>query len=1460
MDSTLKRIGICSALVFSTMIAPVYGSETITATPVFIRFENGQPVEYSSATTLGQMNCALGGWEFDRIEPWEDQFGIFNVVCTDENDNEYTSAFSASPKCPDDTTHIGNNECRIDAARETSMSGEPECSAHNPVNLLTGKKYQREVDVAVTKSPLARLVRHYNGATGWQLGYQRRVGYQSWYGDPNTQTLYYIDEDGTTHIIHGFNLQSNTRGLRASLTLGTDGEFAGKPETFTITKPDGTIEHFDGNGHPQSIHHPSGDSLTFHSVVEQGTLKHSITSNRGDLIVFGDAVLPQTNWYYEQPRYFDITVNGNRIQYEYNDDWLVTKVIYPDNTTRRYQYTSSGQLSGIIDENGHPEATWQYDDQDRVIRGSHADETNVFTFHYSHFDLDSNQGSVRVTNPLGRESVYRFTRVGSRRHISAVEGQASPNCPAYSRASSYDSSGHVLSTTDRQGNRTQYTRDALHREISRTEAAGTEVERTITTQWDETHHQVRSRQYPLHSESLGYDAAGRVIRITRTDPASGEARITALTRDSEGRIVRIDGPRTDVEDLTEIGYHDCTVAANCAQIATVKNALGQVSSIPHYNASGQPTSMVDANGVTTTLSYDARQRLTAMSRAGQTTQYEYDDVGNLLNTTFADGVSVANRYDPANRLIAVQDSLGNRIEWTLDAAGNRTVEQFKDPSGALRKTQQRAYDEINRLIRLTGAHGASEHYQYDGNHNRIRTTDAAGRITLRGVDALDRLVSLQDALQGITRLSYDARDNITAVTDPEGQTTRFSYNGFGDMLREDSPDRGTIHYSYDAAGNRLSRTDARGLTTTYRYDALNRLTAEHFADSAQDITYTYDQGTHGVGRLTRIDDHSGSTVFSYDARGNITQISQTIGGQTYTTAYAYNAADRLIGLTYPSGRTVHYDYDAGGRVARVSSHFNGVSETLADAVNHLPFGPIASVTLGNGVQRRRDYDQDYRIQDLTDAAVLSRHYAHNTVDHITAITDTLSPASSQLFDYDVLDRLAFAGGDYGDQSFSYDGVGNRLSRALEHGGQTLTETYHYGTADHRLDAIPGKASYRYDAAGNTLSDGTRDFTYHSRNRMGSSTTAGATTHYRYNALGQRVSKSHANGTVHYLYDRDGRLITEAKDDDTIAVEYAYLNGEPLAQWRESAPPVPGSVTPIAPQGEVATASPTFEWHRVDHADEYQLSVRDNARGEQVHRRRYRADDLCTADLCRVTPALSLNFANNHRWKVRGINTHGAGPWSEPVRFDYRDQPPQAITPQAPIGTADSATPSYRWQDLGNAELYQLKVFDRYLQALVHDEQHAATEICTSEACAVMPAGLSLNFHKNHYWKVRAKNTGGWGPWTDKILFNYLDDPPSAPTAEAPIGAVTTATPAYRWQDVGNAELYQLKVFDRHLQILVHDEQHAATAICTHGSCMIQPPGLNLSLHNNHYWKVRGKNTGGWGEWTSKQRFDVTAGQ
>jgi YD repeat-containing protein len=81
--------------------------------------------------------------------------------------------------------------------------------------------------------------------------------------------------------------------------------------------------------------------------------------------------------------------------------------------------------------------------------------------------------------------------------------------------------------------------------------------------------------------------------------------------------------------------------------------------------------VVDPNGLTTTLSYDPRGRLTGQTVGDEHTAYTYDPAGQLTRITLPDGSSLSYTYDAAHRLTQVTDSLGNTLTFTLDAAGNR---------------------------------------------------------------------------------------------------------------------------------------------------------------------------------------------------------------------------------------------------------------------------------------------------------------------------------------------------------------------------------------------------------------------------------------------------------------------------------------------------------------------------------------------------------------------------------------------------------------------------------------------------------------------------------------------------------------------------------------------------------------------------------------------------------------------
>jgi YD repeat-containing protein len=111
---------------------------------------------------------------------------------------------------------------------------------------------------------------------------------------------------------------------------------------------------------------------------------------------------------------------------------------------------------------------------------------------------------------------------------------------------------------------------------------------------------------------------------------------------------------------------------------------------------------VDSNGVATDYTYDLRQRLTSLTVGGQTISYEYHPTGLLKRVTQPDGSYVHHTYDDAHRLIAVSDNVGNRIDYTLDNAGNRTAESVKDTSGALRRQVSRSIDALGRVQQTTG--------------------------------------------------------------------------------------------------------------------------------------------------------------------------------------------------------------------------------------------------------------------------------------------------------------------------------------------------------------------------------------------------------------------------------------------------------------------------------------------------------------------------------------------------------------------------------------------------------------------------------------------------------------------------------------------------------------------------------------------------------------------------------------
>ena len=647
------------------------------------------------------------------------------------------------------------------------------------------------------------------------------------------------------------------------------------------------------------------------------------------------------------------------------------------------------------------------------------------------------------------------------------------------------------------------------------------------------------------------------------------------TYTAQGQLETADGPRTDVQDITRYSY-DAQ-----GRLTQVTNALGHSVQLSNFDSYGNPQTLIDANGVTTTLTYTPQGWLASTSTAGSTTSFSYDAIGQITKVTRGDGSWLEYTWSAARRLESIRNSLGESIAYQYDPMGNRTAQQLRDPSNNLTQQQSWVYDELGRLLRAVGAQGQSQSYGYDLNDNPTQNTTPKQHSATQAYDALDRLISHTDPLGGLTRYDYDARDNLTQVQDPRGVTTQYRYDGLGNLTELVSADSGTTRYQHDTAGNVIRKTDANGIVTTYSYDALNRLTGRQYpANPSLNVQYHYDMtadGNHGIGRLTAIQDASGVIGYRYDARGNLSEQLRSVvinGADQYDRiSYAYNNANQLTRIDYPAGFSVLYPRNSAGQVSQVLLQVGeGQPSVMADNLSYLPFGPLQGLTWGNGLSLSRSYDKDYRLTEQNVASWQSQ-YGYDANSNIETLTSSLLGGLN--YQYDALDRLVEEKRSDQQKNYRYDAVGNRTQKSeatiVEGQAQPGTDTtYTYAEQSNRLTAINGQA-VSSDAAGNLTQDrANRRLSYDQQNRLSSVSIDGTSVAtFRYNALGQRTHKQTAQGITTFLYGPDGQLLGEQQFNSAgqkvSAQYYLWLDSLPLA----------GLSLSYNSEGAIATSTPFY---------------------------------------------------------------------------------------------------------------------------------------------------------------------------------------------------------------------------------------------------------------------------------------------
>lgn len=1096
-------------------------------------------------------------WQHDGNSTFDGQFGCVTeffgepVGCT-----EYFFFAYPPNACPQGTgQYVASAECR-EAIPEAKTDGNPDCCSDgsnvdigvgNPINLTNGNKFQRESDYVGSGPFPLEYVRHFNSRAEWTSFYDLTLlpSFTSLKYEcvvyPDTSLLdcgwsatgeIVIDlvdvkyPDGRVERFKKYNGASNWSNDPdlASTLVDTAGG-------FELTTADDEIVSFDSSGQLLSVSSREGISQYYSYPSNQVVVTHD----------FGRSITFDLD---SQGRIVQLTDPAGEIyEYFYNTSGYLIHVLYPNGDRRDYSYQGDN-INAVFDNQVDYVSLWYYSG-DQAYRTEKNGDVDRFLV-----DLSAQQAIddpyVTVTNPLDKQTVYHLEEQYGVMKVIEEERLSSASSSASSIFISYDENGYVESRTDWNGNVTLYDYDDRGLENSRTEAAGTLDERTITTTWDTNFRLPLQINEPGLTRTYSYDANGNMLSETLTDTNTNEVRTTAYTYNTYGQVLTIDGPRTDVSDVTTYTYD---LQGN---LSSMTNALNQTTQFTSYDAHGNLMSMTDPNGVIIQFTYEERQRLTSITRAygtalAATTSFTYDYAGNIKRVTQPNGAYIEYTYDKAYRVTSIRDNLNNRISYQLDAAGNILSESVYDPANALKRTQTAIFDDLSRMLESTGAASQTYSYAYDDQGNTVSNTDARLYDASFSFDALNRLISQTNPELDTASFAYDDQDRLTSVTDERGLTTTYNYNGFGELVSQSSPDTGVTTYDYDSVGNLIEQVDSRGETVQYQYDALNRLTsASYLSDSSLNESYSYDSGANGIGQMTGFTDFSGTTSFSYDQLGRVISDTRTIYGFSKTTTYAYDLAGNITEIGYPSGATASYSRDALGRISGVDIDQSpaGSVLSLTSGVGYLPFGGVTGFTYGNGLVFSRQHDQDYRITNQTVSGgglYEAVDYSYDANSNITDMDDLDDFTKSQLFQYDSLNRLYNEESDfYGEKTYTYDEVGNRTLRTLSAPGEATTNQTHTIDSGSNQLLSRGPRDYSYDAAGNTLAfdepDGSprREWVYNAQNRMEELSVFGELkARYQYNGLGQRVMKTlyQDNGSgpeefqvFVFYYDQQGRLI------------------------------------------------------------------------------------------------------------------------------------------------------------------------------------------------------------------------------------------------------------------------------------------------------------------------------------------------
>jgi RHS repeat-associated protein len=361
------------------------------------------------------------------------------------------------------------------------------------------------------------------------------------------------------------------------------------------------------------------------------------------------------------------------------------------------------------------------------------------------------------------------------------------------------------------------------------------------------------------------------------------------------------------------------------------------------------------------------------------------------------------------------------------------------------------------------------------------------------------------------------------------------------------PEQGVSLFSYDGADQLVGEAHGLGADVdcgelpdekvTRGYDLLSRLTKIDYPDSTPDVEYEYD----GNGNLTRsARGANGTWSYDYNDNGKLKSETLEIDGRTYSAVYKFDKSGHLSSYETPSGRKVSLAPDGYGRATTTLVD-------MTDGVNKIeyhPDGRLKSLSYRNGYTTAFGLDARQLLSSIASThddqpAVLDWTFVRRADARVQRITDNTQSKGNRTFDYDEIGRLEGATGPWGAAAYTYDGLGNLLTKTLA--GHRVELDY---DDQNRLQQVkdslrgPSWIPYSHDDRGNVTDNGSLRFTYDSAGQA-TVVSGSVTGTYSYDGNFKRVRQVVDGRTIYSMYGRSGALLF--RDDATTGTSTDYLH-------------------------------------------------------------------------------------------------------------------------------------------------------------------------------------------------------------------------------------------------------------------------------------------------------------------------------